>query len=317
VTTPGPAWPDDLGDVAASDALLDGLGAGCPIDAAQSGPGDPALTALLASWRRELDDHATTLMTSPPVAAPSRPSRWVRAHQRTAAATAVVVAIATSTGVAAAADGPTGPLGGLHRLMFGESRTVHLVDRQAIEAQGLLQKARGLINRAHDAGSIGAAARDRVSGDLDQADRLLTQDSHAPRSLLNRLNELRTTLAAIPLAAPKPVVSDNRGHGGSGRDDTGAEDRHGRGSGDNQGEDRSGDEGGSSGSGSGSGSGSDDQSGDQGSGGSGSDDGTSQGSTSRGSDDGSGSGSGSDDQSGDQGSGDSGSSGGGDGSGHD
>lgn len=229
--------PDNLADVAATDALLDDLAAGRPVEVRQLDDDDEAAMAgLLATWRAELDDRAGTVMTAPPLVVPAtRPSRWVRAHQRTAAATAVVVALAASGGVAAAASGPTGPLGGLHKLIFGHP-AVHQVDTFAAAARGLLEKADHQINAASQAGSITAHARDHIAGELDKAAGFLASDSHAPQSLLDRVASLRTALDGIPLATPAPVVTDHHG-GQSGSDDNQGSDRHGGGS-DNQGDDR-------------------------------------------------------------------------------
>jgi hypothetical protein len=299
---PEQTWPDNLSDVAATDEPLDDLAAGRPVKVgADDGTG--AMAGLLATWRAELDDRAATVMTAPPLdLPPARPSRWLRAHQRTAAATAVVVAIAASGGVAAAASGPTGPLGGLNRLIFGHP-AVHQVDTLAASAGRLLDKAGQQINAANRAGTIRAAQRNRIAGDLDKADRLLTGDPLAPQVLVKQLANLRTALAGIPPATqtPTPTVTDHHGHGSSGGSDNQGDDRNDGGG--SQGEDNS--SGGDDNQGPGSQDDGSQDGGSQGSdGGSGSDGGDQSGSGDQSSSDGG-------DGSGDSGSSDDGSSGGG------
>ena len=100
--------------VEADDRLLDALAAG-----ELTGPDltdDPAIAAL-ADWRAELRNG-----DQPAVAAPARPRRRrpARSPRRSLAAAAATAAVLVGGGVAAAAvSGPHGPLGGLHRLVFG------------------------------------------------------------------------------------------------------------------------------------------------------------------------------------------------------
>lgn len=237
---PENTWPDDLSDVAATDALLDGLAAGRPVPVADLDDGEAATAGLLATWRAELDDRAATVMTTMPVDLPPRPSRWIRAHQRTAAATAVVVAIAASGGVAAAASRPTGPLGGLHKLIWGPP-AVHHIDTLAASAAHRLALAAQQINAARRTGSITAADRIRIATQLESVAALLARDSHAPQSLSDRLSRLRTQLFDLPLTAPPaaPTVTDHHGDGTTGSDDNQGGDRHGGrddSGGDNQGD---------------------------------------------------------------------------------
>jgi len=213
--------PDDLGLVADTDALLDALAAG----QAPSVDGEvDAPTTLLSAWRTELDEQARTAMTTSPIVTASGPRYWIRTHRKTAAATALVVALAGSTGVAAAASGPTGPLGPLHKLFFSDSSPTHRLDPLAAAAARLLDSAQQEIEAARSDGSIASAARDRIAAELDEVDAYLQRDTLAPAGLAKRLNHLRTELARIPLAADEgsaPAVGDQRGAGG---DDTGGHD---------------------------------------------------------------------------------------------
>lgn len=287
MTEAGAVWPDDLAAVNTTDALLDDLAAGLP--AGDRASADDRLTELLASWRAELDDRAASVMTiassAVPVPPAARPVRWARAHRRTAAVTALAVALAASTGVAAAESGPTGPLGGLHKLFFGDRPPPHHVDVLAIDVQKLLTTASRQINAAAQTGSIGTAMRGQIASTLDQAERLLQQDALAPQSLLDELHNLRTALVGIPDTAPPATSTDDHGDGHSGSDDNTSGDRHGGGGDDNSTENTNNsnvsgsDDGGTQGSDGGSGSdslqsgdgGGDSQSGDGGDGGGGGD----------------------------------------------
>lgn len=290
-----PFEPDDLRDVAVTDALLDQLAASIPAVPAQPEAAEPVLT-LLTTWQAELDEMATSVLPTDLPAVPGPSRRWVRAHRRAAAATAIVVALAGSTGVAAAASGPSGPLGGLNKFLYGDSPSVPRLDALAQMASGLLDQAAAGIRSAQAAGTITTADQTRLSRLLDTAQARLDSDAHAPATLTGRLNRLRSDLATIPVVDPTPpAVGDNHGRAGDGANGTGTEDHGGS----------------TSGSDGGSGSTSDQHDG----GSSGSDDGTSTdsgggGSSGSGSDDGSTSGA---DQSGD-GSGDQTSTGSGDGS---
>jgi hypothetical protein len=223
--------PDDLGLVADTDALLDALAAGRPPAAGEV----DAPTTLLSAWRTELDEQARTAMSPSPSVAPSGPRYWIRTHRKTAAATALVVALAGTTGVAAAASGPTGPLGPLHKLLFSDSSPTHRLDPLAAAAARLLDSAQQEIEAAKSDGGIATAVRNRIAAELDEVDAYLQRDTLAPVGLAKRLNHLRTELARIPLAADEgsaPAVGDQRGEGG---DDTeGHDGEHSRGQGQTQ-----------------------------------------------------------------------------------
>ena len=220
-----PFEPEDLRDVAVTDALLDQLGSAIGSVPAQPDGAEPALS-LLTTWRTELDQQASSVLTNdlPVVPGPSR--RSVRAHRRTAAATAIVVALAGTTGVAAAASGPTGPLGGLHKFLYGDTPSAPRLDALAQMASGLLDEAAAGIHAAQAAGTITTAQQVRLSRLLDSAQARLDSDSHAPTTLTDRLNRLRNDLASIPVVDPTPpAVGDNHGRTGHGADDTGTGDR--------------------------------------------------------------------------------------------
>ena len=263
MTTHGPIEPDDLSMVADADALLDALAAGVAVDAIGD---EQATAALLSAWRVELGERAATAMTTTPATTlTSGPRHWIRVHRKTAAATALFVAIAGSTGAAAAASSPTGPLGGLHKLFYGDSTPTHHLDAFAADAKRLLDEADRQIEAAQAAGSITSARQNTISGELDTADGFLKRDALAPNDLLAQLNLLRDALARIPLAAEGGVSpgtderGDHEGENGGG-DDQGSSGRGGDDSGrgsDDQGED--------SGSSKGSDSGSDGDSSDDGS----------------------------------------------------
>lgn len=223
-------------------------------------PSDDAVAQLLTTWRSELDDHAANAMSTELPVIPSRSRRWVRAHQRTAVATAIVVAIAGSTSVAAAVTGPSGPLGGVHSFFWGHSPATAQRNSLAKQVDHVLDQAAAGIHAAEDAGSITDSARVRLNADLDQAQTLLNGDPTAPAALQTRVDGLRAELAAVPAPAPPPATSQHHGHGG----DTPGDDQTGR-----SGEGRQGSD---------SGQGSDDSQGDDNSGRSGSDDGSRSGS---------------------------------------
>jgi hypothetical protein len=206
---------------------------------------DDALSQLLTDWRNELDAHAGTVMTTELPALPGRSRRWVRAHQRTAAATAIVVALAGTTTVAAAATGSSGPLGGVHDFLYGKPGTPP-VDYTAIEIRALLGRVGAAVREAQQAGSIKASVRDRLTGDLDQAQSLLDGDASAPAALGVRVTELRAALAAIPTATAPSSDSHHRSHGADntpGDDQSGAAGDEGQGNAGGQGDDRGGSQG--------------------------------------------------------------------------
>ena len=194
---------------------------------------DDALSQLLTDWRDELDAQADAVMTTELPALPGRSRRWVRAHQRTAAATAIVVALAGSTTVAAAATGSSGPLGGVHDLLYGKPSTPP-VDYTAIKIGALLRKVGAAVVDAQQAGSIKASARDRLTGELDEAQSLLDGDASAPATLGDRITELRAALDAIPTATAQSPDAHHRGHGD---DNTPGDDQGSGSSDDSQGDD--------------------------------------------------------------------------------
>ena len=206
---------------------------------------DDALSQLLTDGRAELDAHAGTVMTTELPALPGRSRRWVRAHQRTAAATAIVVALAGSTTVAAAATGSSGPLGGVHDFLYGKPGTPP-VDYTAIEIKALLGRVDSAVREAEQAGSIKASVRDRLAGELDQAQSLLDGDASAPAALGTRITELRAALAAIPTATPPSSDSHHRSHGADntpGDDPSGASGDEGQSNDGGQGDDGGGSQG--------------------------------------------------------------------------
>ena len=228
-----PFEPHDLTDVAVTDALLDQLASGNSHAPAQRAGTEPLIT-LLTDWRAELDARAATALTADVPVLPSRSRRWVRTHRRTAAATAIVVVLAGSTTGVAAAASPSGPLGGLHKLFFGDSPSVAHQDARARMASDLLNRAAAGIRAAQRAGSITTARQAQLSKNLDSAQALLDADPQAPQPLQDELLRLRTDLAAIPVVDPTlPAAGENHGRSGHGADDTGTDDR-GDGSGDTQ-----------------------------------------------------------------------------------
>jgi hypothetical protein len=199
---------------------------------------DEPVRGLLSAWRAELDDWTAAAMSTDDVVLPSSSRRWIRAHRRTAAATALVVALAGSTGVAAAASGSSGPLGGLHKFFYGSPAKPH-VDALARKAGDKLDAAATGIRLAQAAGGITTVTRNRLAGLLDDAQQLLDRDMQPTNALDARLSKLRTELAAIPVSDPaQPSVADDHGSGGHGSDDTvGSDDRSGRDGGGGQGGD--------------------------------------------------------------------------------
>lgn len=176
---------------------------------------DDALATLLTDWRAELDDQVTTAMSTGLPEPPGRPRRWVRAHQRAAAATAIVVAIAGSTSVAAAASGSSGPLGGLHNWLYGAPADHPAVDHVAVQAAALLASIDARVQAAQAAGEISSSERAQLAGRLDRVETLLNGDQQAPQSLRTHLTQLRSDLAAIPAPAPQPSVAPQPAHGGN------------------------------------------------------------------------------------------------------
>ena len=206
--------------VEADDRLLDALAAG-----ELTGPDltdDPAIAAL-ADWRAEL---ATA--TSPAGTAPARVRRRrpARSPRRSLAAAAATAAVLVGGGVAAAAvSGPHGPLGGLHRLVFGAGDhaehsgpgQVHVdaADRSA----HLLDRAARLLRKTPR--SLQPSDRHAIAVALDRAHRLIVSDPHLDASraarLDARLDRLRTRLASLPASttgtasSPSAVPSPGTG----------------------------------------------------------------------------------------------------------
>src|SRR5690242_14766488 len=102
----------DLPLVREDDLLLDALGTGAT-------PTDDQLVGRLAQWRRELVE-ATPAGEGRDAVILALPTRDRRGMRHGIATAAIVTAVLAGGGVAAAAaSGPHGPLGGLHRLLFG------------------------------------------------------------------------------------------------------------------------------------------------------------------------------------------------------
>jgi hypothetical protein len=279
-----PTSPDDLAALAADDALVDALGSAKlrPAD-----DGDP-VAGLLTAWRNELDEAAAAAAVGGLV----QTQRWSRARRNTAGFIAGVVALAATTGVAAAASGPSGPgpLGELHRAIWGGGSAITpTAHDSATTAQvtRILDAVAAGIEAAQAAGGITASERTRRNGQLDDAAALLAPDPAAPAGLRQRLDSLRADLAALPpLSRPGSgsgpasagTGSTDDGHqgAGTGHDGGGTDDASGSDSGSDDGSSGSGSDDGStsgsddstdsSGSGSGSTSGSDDSTDSSGSG---------------------------------------------------
>ena len=234
--------PEDLAALGRSETLLAALGNGDAVtDADQLG-------RVLGAWRQELDAVEATPL-------PSRiggTRRWVRAHRNIAGATAIVLALAASTGVAAAVSGPTGPFGGLHKaLVGGPSHHVDVIARQVARD---LDAIRHFID-AHASG-VSDRARQTQFTKLAAARALLATDPEPPDRLRERIDELNHDLAALPaLPAPTDDSTTTDRHGSnSGSDDTDADDHggtsgHGSDDGDEDGEGSGDDGSGASGSG--------------------------------------------------------------------
>jgi hypothetical protein len=117
--------------------------------------------------------------------------------------TAVVAAIlfATGTGAAAAATGTNGPLGVLHRILFGGHHST-APDPAIARARALLDDAERRISAAAAAGHISRADRQTIAGELGQAADLMRGVTDRADALWQRLAELRHQLAALPTADP-------------------------------------------------------------------------------------------------------------------
>jgi hypothetical protein len=296
--------PDDLSAMAAEDALLDALANG------RSGSDDDALAGLFSAWVLELDTAVAASTTASPLVPRQR---WSRARRGAAGLLAGVVVLGASTGVAAAAGGSHGPLGGLYKLVFGGGSAINKtsdVDMVAVRVGTLLQGIKVDVAAATAAGGVSPAQRAKLNARLDSAASMLLADPSPPLALRDQLASLRATVAGLPALSSGGTqpsgtgTSGGSGSGGSG----GTSGTSGSGSGGSGGGSGSDDgtSGGSGGSGSGTGDGS------RPSGGGGSDDGSSGSGTSGSGSDGSGDGT---SRSGGDGSGDSTTSSGSDGSG--
>ncbi|MDQ1703998.1 MAG: hypothetical protein QOF18_364 [Frankiaceae bacterium] len=293
--------PDDLSAMAAEDALLDALANG------RSGSDDDALAGLFSAWVLELDTAVAASTTASPLVPRQR---WSRARRGAAGLLAGVVVLGASTGVAAAAGGSHGPLGGLYKLVFGGGSAINKtsdVDMVAVRVGTLLQGIKVDVAAATAAGGVSPAQRAKLNARLDSAASMLLADPSPPLALRDQLASLRTTVAGLPALSSGGTQPSGTGtSGGSGSGGSGGTSGSGSGgSGGGSGSD-DGTSGGSGGSGSGTGDGS------RPSGGGGSDDGSSGSGTSGSGSDGSGDGTSS---SGGDGSGDSTTSSGSDGSG--
>lgn len=208
-------FPDDLPAIAADDAVFDALAGG-----ALAMTADDAVT-LLAEWRDELDAAAGA---APLLAQlPQPPVRWTRTKRHGAAVAAITLALAASTGVAAAASGPRGPLGGLNRALFGQpSATAPKPDLIAERVTAMLDGIAVKVASARAAGGITDRDRGELDDALDTAASMLATDDNPPAALLTRIDALRGQVAELPTAATPSGVPTL----------TPSPDRHGSGSGD-------------------------------------------------------------------------------------
>src|SRR4051794_39469777 len=103
---------DDFAAIQADAELLDALAAGTTT------PEPDSAAALLLAWRSELDDVLPSTPTVPLQRGVPTTPKAPRRRRHTAAVVAAAFVLAASTGVAAAAT-QAGPLGSLHRSLFG------------------------------------------------------------------------------------------------------------------------------------------------------------------------------------------------------
>ena len=203
--TSGPDQPA-LGDVMDDDALLTLLAQG---HAPAGDAPDPA-APLLRRWRGELDvAEAAAPPRRIPLAAVGRSTR-----RTTAIAGIVAVSLLGMTGTAAALGGSAGPLGSVHRVLFGTPAatgpTRVPVDELATRASRLLDD---VAHRLAAAGPGGPHGVDRATAiaHLAEADTLLRLDRHAPAALIARSADLRRRLGQVPTAVtPHPVATARR-----------------------------------------------------------------------------------------------------------
>lgn len=198
----------DLEQAAADDALLTalatgGMFTGTPPENASS------LEQLLLSWHDELDavvPPATqeTTVVSLSAMRDRRPGSggMYRTRRRTATIAGIGLAtVLTMTGTAAAFTGAQGPLGTLHRALFGGTAAQHHPDQLALHVSFLLSQAQASIAAAHDAGGISTLQRVRIASILSDAERLLAADRDAPEALISRAATLRSALNGLPTLA--------------------------------------------------------------------------------------------------------------------
>jgi hypothetical protein len=178
---------DDFAAVADDDAFVSALAAGSAVDSQH--PAD----ALLARWRHELDAPGSIEATThlPVAVTPARADHhWYRSRSAAGAA-ALLVVLATSTGVAAAVPGSP-----VHRALFGGTSTTDSSDTARITA--LLDEVAGVIESANTAGGIGDNRRAAAGDKLDVAAGLIGEQPTAHPALASRLSGLRAALAALP-----------------------------------------------------------------------------------------------------------------------
>jgi hypothetical protein len=190
--------PFEAGDVFDDEALLDRLAAGSPAD-------DDGLGILLGAWRSELDLAASA---SPATSRRHLTSASRRDHgrvSRTAISAFAAAALFATGGVAAAAvSGPGGPLGALHRAIFGGQHSS--VDAIAQRVSRLLDAVGRRLAAAQAAGFVSEADRTDLSARLHRAAAWLRSDPRAPGALWQQLRTLRDQLAALPASDPPTAL---------------------------------------------------------------------------------------------------------------
>jgi hypothetical protein len=218
---------DEFAAIADDDALLDRLALGdaspgggpawiaVPAQAVDGERRADPLAQLLGSWRAELDAASTMPLPAVlPLAETSERTGRRRLHRHTAGiAAAVVLVVAGSTGVAAAASGGHGPLAGLYRALVGSPPAHARADAATLaRVDAILDRVAAGIARAAAAG--GATANQlSVLGDRLDA----------------RLAGLRADLAELDTLPTNPPTLDNGGQSARTGDSTGAgpDERHG------------------------------------------------------------------------------------------
>lgn len=192
--------PDELAAIAADDRVFDALADGRRTEFSE------AVTTLLVDWRGELDRAVRTAPSLQTMPAPR--ARWSRTRRHATFAAVAALTLAVSTGVAAAAGGVTGPLGALHRALFGSAARTSAARDAASEARIalILDDVARSVRAARAAGGISDANRVGLDRLLDRAAAMIANDRDAFRSLQKRLDALRALLAALPsLVTPATV----------------------------------------------------------------------------------------------------------------